>query len=123
MSNKNFHNATQEFVQTPFNYTGSKYKLLPQLIKHFDFSKKNFVDLFMGGGAVYSNILERYENIYANDIISELVSIHKCLLMDDSFVDRVKALSPNKKSQEEYLSLRKSFNIEKTPEKLFALML
>jgi DNA adenine methylase Dam len=113
----------QNFIQTPFNYTGSKFKLLPQLINHFDFSKSNFVDLFMGGGAVYTNVLDKYEKVYANDIISDLVSIHSNLLLDPLFVERVKHLSPNKNSQEDYILLRQSYNQEKSPEKLFALML
>ncbi len=60
-------------IETPFNYTGSKFKLLEQLLPVFDYSKPYFVDLFTGGGSVYTNIIDRYQKVIANDIISDLV--------------------------------------------------
>lgn len=39
-----------EFLKNPFNYTGAKYKLLPQLLPLFPDRIDNFVDLFGGGG-------------------------------------------------------------------------
>ena len=62
-------------IETPFNYTGSKYKLLEQLLPKFDYSKSYFLDLFCGGGSVYTNVLDKYEKIWANDIIKNLVEI------------------------------------------------
>ena len=41
-------------IETPFNYTGSKFKLLEQILPEFDYTKPYFVDLFMGGGSVYT---------------------------------------------------------------------
>ena len=112
------------FVNTPLNYTGSKFKLLDQIIPHFDRSKKYFVDLFCGGGSVFTNVVDLYEKIIVNDIIIDLVNIHKSLTDGDiEFVSRVKELSSNKDDKQKYLDLRTSYNKEKTPEKLFALML
>jgi len=34
-------------IETPFNYTGSKYKLLEQILPKFDYSKPYFLDLLM----------------------------------------------------------------------------
>lgn len=39
-----------EYVKSPLNYTGGKYKLLPQLLELFPKQVKTFVDLFAGGG-------------------------------------------------------------------------
>ena len=38
------------YIEPPLNYTGSKFKLLEQLIPMFDYSKSYFVDIFTGGG-------------------------------------------------------------------------
>ena len=38
------------------NYTGGKYKLLPQLLPLFPQDINTFVDLFTGGGNVAINI-------------------------------------------------------------------
>jgi len=110
-------------INSPFNYTGSKFKLLPQILPHFDYTKKNFVDLFVGGGSVYANVIDKYETIIINDIILELVKTHYCLLFDDNFVDKVKVCCVSKEDQEGYNQLRAKFNIERQPEQLYALML
>ena len=34
-------------IETPFNFTGSKFKLLNQLLSDFDYTKNNFVDVMM----------------------------------------------------------------------------
>lgn len=41
-----------EYVKSPLNYTGGKYKLLPQLLELFPKQVNTFVDLFAGGGNV-----------------------------------------------------------------------
>lgn len=45
----------RELIQSPLNYTGGKYKLLPQLLPHFPKEIDCFVDLFCGGGNVGIN--------------------------------------------------------------------
>lgn len=111
------------WINTPMNYTGSKFKLLEQIVPNFDFSKKVFIDLFSGGGSVYTNVLDKYDDIIVNDIITELVGIHSLLLESDDIIEETKLLCPTKGNKEEYLKLRDSFNEHKTPQKLWALML
>lgn len=41
-----------EYVKSPLNYTGGKYKLLPQLLELFPKQVNTFVDLFAGGECV-----------------------------------------------------------------------
>jgi DNA adenine methylase Dam len=111
-------------INTPLNYTGSKFKLLDELIPLLDTNKNNFIDLFVGGGSVFVNVLNLYNKIIINDVISELVEIHKNFIYDiDNFTNNVKELCVSKDDKDGFLSLRKSFNSEKTPEKLMSLML
>lgn len=46
----------KEIIQSPLNYTGGKYKLLPQISPHFPSDIECFVDLFCGGGNVGINV-------------------------------------------------------------------
>lgn len=111
------------YIETPLNYTGSKYKLLDQILPEFDYSKPYFIDLFTGGGSVYTNVLDRYKSILANDIISDLIGIHKGILESDDIINKSKISCPIKDDQESFLKLRESYNNEKEPYKLWALML
>lgn len=110
-------------IQTPFNYTGSKFKLLDQLLPEMDYTKPYFCDLFCGGGSVYTNVLEHYEKILVNDIIEDLMNIHKAILLSDDIIEETKLLDPSKDNKEGFLSLRSDYNANKTPSKLWALML
>jgi len=110
-------------IQTPFNYTGSKFKLLEQILPEFDYTKPYFVDVFAGGGSVYTNILDKYEKVIANDIISDLIGIHNSLLESDDIIEVTKSLCPGKSNPEKFGALRSDYNDNPTPAKLWALML
>ena len=43
-------------IQSPLNYTGGKFKLLPLIVPHFPENINVFVDLFWGGCTVGINI-------------------------------------------------------------------
>ncbi|MDR0426371.1 MAG: Dam family site-specific DNA-(adenine-N6)-methyltransferase [Clostridiales bacterium] len=45
----------KDLLQSPLNYIGGKFKLLPQLLPHFPKDINLFVDLFCGGGNVGIN--------------------------------------------------------------------
>ncbi len=45
----------RELIQSPLNYTGGKFRLLPQILPHFPQDIDCFVDLFCGGGNVGIN--------------------------------------------------------------------
>lgn len=49
-----------DFVKSPLNYTGGKYKLLPQIMPLFPTNIDTFVDLFCGGGNVGLNTLANH---------------------------------------------------------------
>ena len=46
----------KEIIQSPLNYMGGKFKLLPQILPHFPKDVECFVDLFCGGGNVGINV-------------------------------------------------------------------
>jgi DNA adenine methylase Dam len=109
------------YVNGYLNYTGSKFKLLNQIIPNLDTTKKYFIDLFTGSFVVAANVANLYEQILANDIIPELIQIHQQLLENNTIIEKTKSICPNTK--EEFLNLRNSFNENKSPEKLWALIL
>lgn len=63
----------KELLQSPLNYTGGKYKLLPQLLPLFPKNIHTFVDLFCGGGNVGGNV--NCNHVIFNDIETHLISI------------------------------------------------
>lgn len=60
--------------QSPLNYTGGKYKLLPQLLPLFPNNINTFVDLFCGGCNVGINVDAKHY-IY-NDFCKPLISLY-----------------------------------------------
>lgn len=60
-------------ITSPLNYTGGKYKLLPQILPLFPNGIETFVDLFCGGCNVGLNV-EAQQVIY-NDIDQRLVDL------------------------------------------------
>jgi DNA adenine methylase Dam len=110
-------------IQTPLNYTGSKFRLLDQILPNLDYTKTHFIDLFCGGGSVYTNVLDKYEKVLVNDIISDLIGIHKGILESDDIIESTKYLNPGKDNKQVFLDLRNSYNLDPSPDKLWALML
>jgi len=109
------------FIESPINYMGSKYKLLPYLIKLFP-QKTTFYDVFTGGGSVYMNVASSYIKVIANDYIADLVEIHK-KLKDSKFIEHAAELSQKtKNSQDAYLGLREHYNNSSDPAALLALI-
>ncbi|WP_019002584.1 DNA adenine methylase [Succinimonas amylolytica] len=62
-----------EIIKSPLNFTGGKYKLLPQLIPLFPDNVETFVDIFCGGCNVALNITAN--KIICNDIDSNLIGM------------------------------------------------
>ena len=72
-------------IKSPINYMGSKYVLLDELIPMFPTNNElTFIDMFTGGGAVYMNIATKFKKVVANDILVDLMDIHRNLKNSDS---------------------------------------
>lgn len=63
-----------KLIQSPLNYTGGKYKLLPQILPLFPKNIHTFIDLFCGGGNVGINI--KADSVIYNDISRELIYLY-----------------------------------------------
>ena len=61
-------------IQSPLNYTGGKFKLLPQILPLFPKNINTFVDLFCGGCNVGINI--DCESVIYNDLDENLLYLY-----------------------------------------------
>lgn len=113
-------------IKSPMNYTGGKYKLLPQLLPLFPKEIDMFIDLFTGGGNVAINVSAK--NIIANDFMSQIIQIYnsfKTLGLDNTLIDinnNILKYNLNKQNKEGYLELRNFYNKTKNPIDLFTLI-
>lgn len=64
---------TSTLIQSPLNYTGSKFRLLAQILPLFPKNMSIMLDLFCGGGSVGVNV--EAKNIIMNDKLKELIDI------------------------------------------------
>lgn len=78
-----------EFFKSPLNYTGGKYRLLPQIIPLFPKNIGLFVDLFCGGGNVGINV--KCDKVLFNDSAKHVIDLYKQwkVLSPDSVVKSV----------------------------------
>ncbi len=79
-------------TQSPLNYTGGKYKLLPQLLPLFPTEINTFVDLFCGGCNVGINVEANF-HLY-NDNCKALIGLYTVMKRHDSesFIEKVEAI-------------------------------
>lgn len=70
------------YIKSPMNYTGGKYKLLPQILPLFPNEINTFVDLFTGGGNIAVNV--QAKRIIANDFEPNVVGIYKAFQQYDN---------------------------------------
>ena len=63
------------YIKSPLNYTGGKYKLLPQILPLMPDKFDTFVDLFTGGANVIVNINANLS--FANDYDKNVIGIYK----------------------------------------------
>ena len=71
-----------ELIASPLNYTGGKFKLLPQILPLFPKKTDTFVDLFCGGCNVGLNVNSR--QVIYNDINDRLISLCKFFKVIDT---------------------------------------
>lgn len=123
----------EELIKSPLNYTGGKFKLLPQILPLFPNNIDNFYDLFCGGTEVGVNV--KANKIYCNDINNVLIDVlyyfksntHVKILEEvENIIHRYELSESNiygyeyygcnsnnglaKYNKEKYLKLRKDYN-------------
>ena len=103
-----------EYVKSPLNYTGGKYKLLPQLLELFPKQVNTFVDLFAGGGDVSVNV--KAEKVVFNDLMWQVpemlqefnkIGVEESLRKIDGYIS---SYDLSKENKEGYLALRELYN-------------
>lgn len=104
---------SNEFVQSPLNYTGGKYKLLKQIIPLFPNNIDIFVDLFGGGCNVGANI--KANTIVYNELDTNVYNILKGIYESkENIVDEIEKIirqyNLSKTNKKGYLSLRNDWN-------------
>lgn len=79
-------------IQSPLNYTGGKYRLLPQLLPLFPKDINTFVDLFCGGCNVGINV--NAEEYYYNDNCAPLIQLYLVMqkLGTKKFISKVEQI-------------------------------
>lgn len=124
-----------EIIQSPLNYTGGKFKLLPQILPLFPKNIDIFVDLFCGGANIGVNVKSTQTILNdTNDNLTLLFSMFKNLGNDflsliDEIIEKY-GLSQSSKygyeyyncdsneglahyNKEKFLKLREDFNTSK----------
>ena len=131
-----------KIVKSALNYTGSKHKLLPQLLPLFPSKCNTFIDLFCGGASVTVNLanLNIAKSYIANDIESHVIEFFNYLSKSDpqSFIQELdnkisyyglsntykygynhyncnSSQGLSKYNQDKFLTLRKDYNNSPSP--------
>lgn len=116
-----------QYIKSPLNYTGGKYKLLDILIPVFPSNISTFVDLFAGGGNVGINV--DANKIIMNDQITYLAELYSYLRATpyeeiiENIHDCIKKFNLSKENKEGYIELRRFYNESDKKEPLLLFVL
>lgn len=114
------------WVKSPLNYTGGKFKLLPQILPHFPQDIDTFVDMFAGGCNVGVNAPAN--NIICNDIIPYLIDIFNLFKQNpkadilDKINSRISEFKLDAYNEDAYTKFRDYYNSNPNPLDLYILV-
>ena len=103
-----------EYIKSPINYIGNKYRLLKNLVPLFPEDIDTFVDVFSGSGTVLINVnANKYIyndlNYFVSDIFNGLVKTDYCEIID--LINSVIAdYSLSKENKDGFNLLREDYN-------------
>ena len=104
----------QKFVQSPLNYIGGKYRLLPQILPYFKQNIDYFVDLFCGGCNVALNV--KAKKILCNDNLIYLIGLLEFLQNNpmqttlEQIQETITKYALSKTNKDGYYLLREDYN-------------
>lgn len=114
-------------IKSPLNYTGGKFKLLPQILPLFPKEIDTFIDLFGGGFNVGINVPAK--TIVYNEIMPDICNIIKGIRESEDtimkeFQSIIDIYGLNKINREGYLKLREEWNnsLDRDWKKLYMLI-
>lgn len=115
-----------EYIKSPLNYMGGKYRILPPILNAFPKQINTFVDLFAGGFNVGINV--EAKKIICNDQITYLIDLYK-YFKENSIDDIIKEINNRiiefkltQQNVEGYNKLRSRYNITKDIVDFFVLI-
>ena len=112
-----------EYIKSPLNYTGGKYKILPYILPKFPKNINTFVDLFGGGFNVGINV--QAKKIIYNDHNPYLKEMFLYFKENNDIINKIKEIiseySLSETNSEGYLKLRERYNRGKSILDLFTL--
>lgn len=73
------------YIKSPINYTGNKYRILPQISEYFPKKIDTFVDLFCGGATVGFNVNAKH--IILIDANKKVINLLKTLAVEN--IDKI----------------------------------
>lgn len=106
---------SDKLIKSPLNYTGGKFKLLPQILPLLPDNINTFVDMFGGGFNMGINI--KADKIIYNDTLTQVVDLLYTFEAYDkeqiltSILSIINGYGLSKVNKESYLELRKQYNI------------
>lgn len=116
----------EELIKSPLNYTGGKYKLLPQILPYFPNDINTFVDLFAGGCNVGINV--KANKVICNDYNNFIIDLFnefnnntekKIIKHIEGRIDEFKL---SKENEEGFKAFRKYYNNTRHPLDLYTLV-
>ena len=116
----------KNFIKSPLNYTGGKYKLLEQIVPHFPTNIGCFVDLFCGGCNVGINVVAN--KVILNDSCSQLQELYSYWKKNGysqvktEIVEKIDKYQLSKTNEDGFKRLRESYNATHSPIELFLLI-
>lgn len=108
-----------DFIKSPLNYIGGKYKVLPQIFPLFPREINCFVDLFTGGANVGVNANSK--KIVLNDNLIYLIDMFRALATTPEekvldYIDKMVAkFGLSMTNTDGYIKLREQYNKTKEP--------
>lgn len=123
--NINMNYNKEELIKSPLNYTGGKFKLLPQILPLFPDNIRMFVDMFCGGCNVGLNV--NAEKIICNDYMYQIIELYSAIRNNTNqetfrhIEERISSFDLSMENKDGYLKLRELYNKERNPLDLFVL--
>lgn len=68
----------KKVINSPFRWTGSKKKLLNEMVSSFDKGKTVYIEPFLGSGVVMLNVINNqlYSNYFVNDVNQNIIDFY-----------------------------------------------
>jgi len=104
----------EDLIKSPLNYTGGKFKLLPQILPLFPDKINKFIDLFCGGCNVGIN--SNAGEVHCNDNMKQLIDLytewqkHDIDYILEYINGKINEFQLSKTNKDGYLKFRKYYN-------------